>query len=149
MLYEVITLTILAYSSLAVVLLIATLAASSVIGIQVALGLVLGANLGSGLLAMLSTLRSPPEARRVTLGNFLFKLIACAAVVPLLGLIEPHLGVLGDEGRRVVLFVITSYSIHYTKLYDKYNWETEARKLQAVYERINRERPLHPPGTVA
>jgi len=97
-------LTILAYSSLAVVLLIATLAASSVIGIHVALGLVLGANLGSGLLAMLSTLRSPPEARRVTLGNFLFKLIACAAVVPLLGLIEPHLGVLGDEGRRVVLF---------------------------------------------
>src|SRR5512144_2529137 len=41
--------TILAYSSLAVVLLIATLAATGVIGIHVALGLVLGANLGSGL----------------------------------------------------------------------------------------------------
>lgn len=30
----------------------------------------------------------------------------------------------------------------------KYNWETEARKLTAVYERINRERPLHPLGPV-
>jgi phosphate:Na+ symporter len=97
-------LTILAYSSLAVVLLVATLAASSVIGIHVALGLVLGANLGSGLLAMLSTARSPPEARRVTLGNFLFKLIACIVVVPLLGILEPQLARLGDEARQVVLF---------------------------------------------
>jgi phosphate:Na+ symporter len=97
-------LTILAYSSLAVVLLVATLAASNVIGIHVALGLVLGANLGSGLLAMLSTARSPPEARRVTLGNFLFKLIACIVVVPLLGVLEPQLARLGDEARQVVLF---------------------------------------------
>jgi phosphate:Na+ symporter len=65
---------------------------------------VLGANLGSGLLGMLSTLRSPPEARRVTLGNFLFKLIGCAAVVPLIRFIEPVIASLGDEARQVVVF---------------------------------------------
>jgi phosphate:Na+ symporter len=97
-------LTILAYSSLAVVLLTAALAASGVIGLHVALGLVLGANLGSGLLAMLSTARSPPEARRVTLGNFLFKLIACAIVVPLLGVLEPWIARLGPLAQQVVLF---------------------------------------------
>ena len=97
-------LTLLAYSSLAVVLLTAALAAANVIGIHVALGLVLGANLGSGLLAMLSTMRSPPEARRVTLGNFLFKLIGCAIVVPLLGILEPWVAHLGNETRQVVLF---------------------------------------------
>jgi phosphate:Na+ symporter len=97
-------LTILAYSSLAVVLLIAALAASGVIGLHVALGLVLGANLGSGVLAMLSTARSPPEARRVTLGNFLFKLIACAIVVPLLGVLEPWIARLGPLAQQVVLF---------------------------------------------
>ena len=70
-------LTMLCYSSLAVVLLVATLASLHVIALPVALGLVLGANLGSGILGMLSTLHSPPEARRVTLGNFLFKLIGC------------------------------------------------------------------------
>ena len=75
-------LTVLCYSSLAVVLLIATLAALNVIALPVALGLVLGANLGSGLLGMISTLRSPPEARRVTLGNFLFKLIGCVIAIP-------------------------------------------------------------------
>ena len=81
-------LTILCYSSLAVVLLLAALAGLQVLSLPVALGLVLGANLGSGLLGMLSTLRSPPEARRVTLGNFLFKLIGCVLAVPFVGRIE-------------------------------------------------------------
>ena len=97
-------LTILAYSSLAVVLLTSALAASGVIGTHVAIGIVLGANLGSGILAMLTTMRAPPEARRVTLGNFLFKLIGCIVVVPLIGVLEPWIVRLGDEARQVVLF---------------------------------------------
>jgi len=97
--------TILCYSSLAVVLLTATLASLSMLSLPVALGLVLGANLGSGILGMLSTLRSPPEARRVTLGNFLFKLIGCVLAIPLL----PHVhgwieGLALDPAREVVLF---------------------------------------------
>jgi phosphate:Na+ symporter len=80
--------TMLSYSSLAVVLLTATLATSKVISLHIALGLVLGANLGSGLLAMLNTVTSSPEARRVTLGNLLFRLIGCAIIVPLLPYIE-------------------------------------------------------------
>jgi phosphate:Na+ symporter len=96
---------ILAYSSLAVVLLTAALAASKVIGIHVAMALVLGANLGSGVLAMLNTLRSAPEARRVTLGNFLFKLIGCLAIAPVLAYIEPLLASLDPvESRMVVHF---------------------------------------------
>ena len=99
------TFSILAYSSLAVVLLTAALAASKVIGIHVAMALVLGANLGSGVLAMLNTLRSAPEARRVTLGNFLFKLIGCLAIAPLLVYIEPLLASLDPvESRMVVHF---------------------------------------------
>ena len=80
--------TMLSYSSLAVVLLTATLVTSKVISLHVALGLVLGANLGSGLLAMLTTVTSSPEARRVTLGNLLFRLIGCVIIVPLLPYIE-------------------------------------------------------------
>ncbi|MEP7330054.1 MAG: Na/Pi cotransporter family protein [Betaproteobacteria bacterium] len=100
--------TVLCYSSLAVVLLVATLASLGVIGLPVALGLVLGANLGSGLLGLLSTLRSPPEARRVTLGNFLFKLIGCVLVIPLLGPINGWIGGLQiDNAQEVVLFHLT------------------------------------------
>lgn len=71
------TLAVLAYSSLAVVLLSATLALQ-VVGLDVAMGLVLGANLGSGLLAVLTTAKSGITTRQVPLGNLLFKVLGVA-----------------------------------------------------------------------
>ena len=54
-------LTVLSYSSLAIVLLIATLASQALIPVTVALGLVLGANIGSGVLATLATANARPR----------------------------------------------------------------------------------------
>jgi phosphate:Na+ symporter len=97
--------TMLSYSSLAVVLLTATLATSKVISLHVAMGLVLGANLGSGVLAMLNTLASSPEARRVSLGNLLFRLIGCVMIVPLLPYIEEWMARASfSDGQMVVYF---------------------------------------------
>jgi phosphate:Na+ symporter len=96
--------TMMSYSSLAVVLLTATLATSKVISLHVALGLVLGANLGSGALAMLSTTVSSPEARRVTLGNLLFRLIGCVIVVPFLPYLEELIASGGLEGGQAVVY---------------------------------------------
>ncbi len=73
---------VIAYSSLAVVLLTSALTASQVIGLDTAVPLVLGANIGSGVLAVLMTLRSKPDVRRVPLGNLFFKLIGASLVLP-------------------------------------------------------------------
>ncbi len=78
-------LAVLAYSSLAIVLLTATLAASGAVPIDVALGLVLGANLGSGALALITTSHYSLDARRVLIGNFIFKLVGCALALGALG----------------------------------------------------------------
>ncbi len=77
-------LTVLAYSSLAIVLLTATLAASALLTVPVALGLVLGANLGSGLLAMIATGTAAPQVRRLPLGNLIFKSIGALLIIPLM-----------------------------------------------------------------
>lgn len=77
-------LTVLSYSSLALVLLTATLASSALLPVPVALGLVLGANVGSGLLAMIATSGSSASVRRLPLGNLVFKGLGAAAAVPLL-----------------------------------------------------------------
>ena len=69
--------TVFSWSSLAVVLLSSTLAASNVVSVPVALGLVLGANLGSGLLALLVNSRTPGGGRNVAFGNLLFKVAGC------------------------------------------------------------------------
>ncbi|MBC7650040.1 MAG: Na/Pi cotransporter family protein [Vitreoscilla sp.] len=98
-------LAVLTYSSLATVLLTATLAASSVIQLDVALGLVLGANLGSGLLAVLTTGRSAIEVRQVPLGNLLFKVLGVLIAAPFVGLWLRHVRpYLGDTASAVVLY---------------------------------------------
>jgi len=97
--------TMMSYSSLAVVLLTAALAAASVIGLHVAMGLVLGANIGSGILAMVNTMSATPEARRITLGNLLFRLFGCLPVIALLPYIEELFTSFGiGAGRAVVDF---------------------------------------------
>ena len=76
---------IVAYSSLAVVLLVAAMATSNVVPLDVALGLVLGANLGSGLLAVLTTAKSAVPVRQVTVGSLVFKLAGVAIAAPFVG----------------------------------------------------------------
>ena len=98
-------LSVVSYSSLAIVLLTATLAGTSVIPLDVALGLVLGANLGSGLLAVLTTARSSIETRQVPLGNLVFKALGIVMAAPLIGLWLRHVRpLLGEPATVVVLF---------------------------------------------
>ncbi|OOG58749.1 Na/Pi cotransporter family protein [Polaromonas sp. C04] len=98
-------LAVMAYSSLAVVLLIAALAASSMISLDVALGLVLGANLGSGLAAVLTTAKSAVEVRQVSVGNLVFKMMGVALMAPCVGLWLRHVQpLLPSPTHGVVLF---------------------------------------------
>lgn len=96
---------ILAYSSLATVLLTATLAATGVIPLTVAIGLVLGANLGSGLLAVITTAKSSLEVRQVPLGNLVFKALGVLVCAPFAGLWLQHAQPwLGGPANVVVMF---------------------------------------------
>ena len=54
--------------------------------LDVALGLVLGANLGSGMLAVLTTAKSSVAVRQVPVGNLVFKLLGVAIAAPFVGL---------------------------------------------------------------
>ena len=72
------------YSSLAAVLLTATLAGAGVISLPVAIGLVIGANIGSGVLAFLGTSMQNAAGRQVALGSLLYKLIGLLLVIPVL-----------------------------------------------------------------
>ena len=63
----------LVHSSVAAVLLFATLAAQSVLPLQAAFAMVLGANLGGAFIAFFLTLRSDLDVRRVIVGNLLLR----------------------------------------------------------------------------
>ncbi|MBE1205403.1 Na/Pi cotransporter family protein [Aminobacter carboxidus] len=74
----------LVHSSVASVLLFMSMAAQGVLPAEVALPMILGVNLGAGLVAVGLTRGQAIEARRIPLGNLIFR--ATAAVVILLGL---------------------------------------------------------------
>lgn len=97
------TFAIISYSSLAAVLLTATLASSGVISLKVALCLVIGANLGSGLLALAGTVAQNTAARRLALGSLAFKLAGALLILPFTSLLARGLPVLINNPRESVV----------------------------------------------
>jgi phosphate:Na+ symporter len=98
-------LTWLAHSSLAVVLLIMSLTAVGVVHPPAAFVLVLGANLGGAIPAIVSSLSEGVEARRVTFGNAAFKLAGILVAAPLVGVVAPYIAWFDpDPARQIVDF---------------------------------------------
>lgn len=91
------------HSSIAIVLLVATFAASHVVGPEGALALVLGANAGGALPALVDA--STNAARRLPLGNLLVRTTGVLVAMPLLPEITAALGRIDPApGRLVVNF---------------------------------------------
>jgi len=93
-----------AHSSVAAILLIASLAGGGVIGPEAAIAMVAGANLGS---AVNPVIEGPggdgrnPAARRLPVGNLINRLVGCLIVVPLLGPITAGLQTVSPDATRL------------------------------------------------
>ncbi|WP_395459400.1 Na/Pi cotransporter family protein [Azospirillum melinis] len=93
-----------AHSSVAAILLIASLAGGGVIGPEAAIAMVAGANLGS---AVNPVIEGPggdgrnPAARRLPVGNLINRLVGCLIVVPLLGPITAGLQAVSPDATRL------------------------------------------------
>ncbi|RUM22063.1 Na/Pi cotransporter family protein [Rhizobium vallis] len=72
-------------SSLAVVVLILSLASAGIVSAELVIVLVLGANLGGAIPPVVATLSGPASARRVTFGNLAVRTIGCLIALPLAG----------------------------------------------------------------
>lgn len=104
-------LTILSTSSLAVILLVIALVTHGVIALPLAFALVLGANLGGGVTPLLGTLGTEPEARRVPLGNLVFRTLGVVAMVPALPYVTPYLALIEPEGWRQIANFHTAFNV--------------------------------------
>ncbi len=98
-------LTWLVHSSLAMVLLAVSLADTGLLPVPLALTVVLGANLGGALPALIATWAADAGARRVTIGNAAFRVIGVIAALPLLGVALQYLPAIEPEtGRQIANF---------------------------------------------
>ncbi len=91
-----------AHSSVAVVLLAASLAYSNFIDSTAALAIVVGANVGSAINPLVEGGLSDPIARRLPLGNLLNRLVGCAIILPLLRPVTAAMTSLDPSAVRLV-----------------------------------------------
>jgi phosphate:Na+ symporter len=103
------------HSSVAVVLLIVSLAATHVIAPVPSLALVLGANIGGTLPALIEA--GSPVARRLPLGNVMVRLIGCAIALPLLPYCVALLTRLDANPARLVVNFHTAFNLALAALF--------------------------------
>lgn len=91
------------HSSIAAVLLLATLAGRGIVPADLAIVLVLGINLGSSFIAPVLTRSMAPAARVVPIGNLLMRGAGSLAMLAAFTTLDPALGFLGSEGAARVV----------------------------------------------
>lgn len=99
------------HSSLATVLLFASLAASGIIDLPLGILLVLGANLGGAFIPLAVTWKDGSAARRITCGNLIMRLLTLAFVLPFLHQIPEWLSLISEETSRQVVHMHTAFNV--------------------------------------
>jgi phosphate:Na+ symporter len=99
------------HSSIAAVLLIASMAAQHILPVEPAVAIVLGANLGGALIAVGLTRAAVPAARRVPLGNLVFRGVGAVIALALLGAVEPPLDFLSSDPAQQVVFAHVLFNL--------------------------------------
>lgn len=101
----------LAHSSLAVVLLIMALVSGGVVNVGFGVAFVLGANVGSGLVPLGLAFRSGGAARRILVGNLVFRSVGAAAALTALAQFAIPLDWLGADGARSIANAHTGFNL--------------------------------------
>jgi len=101
----------LAHSSVAIVLLVMSMAALQVINMHLALALVIGANLGGALTPVIISLGSPAAARRVPAGNLIIRGCGCVIALSVLPWLQPYLAMLGGGTSHMIANFHTAFNL--------------------------------------
>ena len=99
------------HSSVAAVLLYVTLVAEQILPVSAAAAMVLGANLGGSMIAVLLTLKADIAARRIVTANLALRGGSALVVLAVLALADPGLGLLGAVPGRQVLNLHLAFNV--------------------------------------
>ena len=104
-------LTWISHSSLAVILLLMSFVASGVLPLMLGFYMVLGANLGGVIPAIIATMKDSPEVRRIPLGNLFIRGCGVLLVFFLIPYIKPYFYEFGDIPARQIVNFHTVFNV--------------------------------------
>lgn len=120
------------HSSLAAVLIIASLASGNLISMHLGLLLVLGANLGGAIIPFVMTYKLGAEAKRITTGNLIMRVSSIVIILPFVPLImEAFQGLDVAQSREIVNFH-TFFNVMLAVIFLPF-----VKPLSALCERLN------------
>lgn len=99
------------HSSLATVLLFASLAAGGIISTELGVLLVLGANIGGAMVPFITTYKEGAIARQITMGNIVMRLAMLLLSIPLMGYILEYLPLWSDDSARQIVNFHTGFNV--------------------------------------
>ncbi len=106
-----------AHSSVAIVLLFMSLATTGLVPVPLGFALVVGANVGSGLIPFALSLGGDPVARRIPLGNLAFRGLGAVLALPVLDLAAPYLQMLDAAPARQMANFHTAFNLALAALF--------------------------------
>jgi phosphate:Na+ symporter len=134
-----------AHSSVAIVLLIMTLAAKGVVPPYAAFALVLGANLGTAINPLLeSGVGGDPAAKRLPIGNLANRIVGCALALAALGWISRQMVTFEPDTARAVADFHTGFNIVLALLFFPILTPFARLLIRALPSRINTADPSQP-----
>jgi phosphate:Na+ symporter len=110
-------LTWLAHSSVAMVLFVMSLVGSAVVPLELGFVLVLGANAGAGIVPFVLSLAEPATARRIPLGNLIFRVLGALIALPCLVFVVPYIAEINGGAERQIANLHTAFNLALTILF--------------------------------
>ncbi|MDN5863575.1 MAG: Na/Pi cotransporter family protein, partial [Salinisphaera sp.] len=99
------------HSSVAVVLLVMSFTVAQIVPLELGFVMVLGANVGSGIIPLVLSLSDSPAARRIPLGNLLFRVAGALLLLPLVDLVTPYLALIETDSARQIANFHTLFNL--------------------------------------
>lgn len=99
------------HSSLASVLLFASLATSGIVDLELGLLLVIGANLGGALVPFAATFKEGVKARQITLANITMRLIVGALALAFLPLVQEQIKTIPADTAHLIVHSHTAFNV--------------------------------------
>jgi phosphate:Na+ symporter len=104
-------LTWLFHSSLASVLLFASLVSTEVLSIELGLLLVIGANIGGGLIPLAATFKEGKIAQRIPFANLIMRFTIALLCLPFVTLFSEHVDFLSSDPSRQIVWSHTGFNV--------------------------------------
>ncbi len=99
------------HSSIATLLLVASMVAQQILSVEPAIAIVLGANFGGALVPVALTRTAAPAARRVPIGNLLFRAVGSVSALAVLGLLVSVADLLAMPAAQKVVLAHVAFNL--------------------------------------